>query len=1305
MTTGPSTVAAGLDKIRFKQSASFPLTHRQSLFWLDEQLYPAAPYHHVVLTVGIKGHLDRAWFRQVFQETVAAIDQFRLTFALEDGEPRQLIRRDHVATLEDVDLSSDPTTLASWVRARCQRPFDLAERGYDAALITLGENRHTFCLTLHHIISDGTSVSLFLNDLAARYDGRPVPARPSYAHYVAHEQAYRASPKAERAMRYYAKKLDGASTPLRLYGRVHEQRSVGVDRTVLDAGAERWRRLSALVQDPRVEFLDASMSRLVALASVQFAYLYRVTGARSLVIGSPVPNRSLAFVDTCGLLMEQIFLAVKIEEGETFETLVGKVRSELFATLRHGQHCVSDRGVHYSTLNLLRVAVPKWCDFELDVELVAAHATGISIPNVGDTRDTFSVHILDFERDDRFRIGFDFHRDTFDAGTQARAKQHFLAMLDGLLTDLTAPLDSISLVSVEERSQLLALGRGRTLEAAAEDPIARLVRTAVERAEHPAIVFGAEEIRYGALLTRIGQLAARLRELGVGLGSKVGICVPRGPDEALAMLATWAAQGAYVPLDPTHPSERIRLVLEDAAPEVLVTHTTVAAGLDVPDGVRVLLLDQERDALRGLTPRIETQVQGDQLAYVLFTSGSTGRPKGVAVSRRAIANFLRSMAHSPGMEASDRLLAVTTITFDIAGLELQLPLWVGATVQIADRETVLDPVRLGQLLEGGSISVMQATPTTFRLLLEAGYKGSSRRVKFLCGGEAMSPELARALSSSGELWNMYGPTETTVWSTVKEIRPGARVTVGRPIDETQVYILDGHAQLLPQGVIGELCIGGRGVAEGYLRRPELTAEKFIVDPFDPKGTRIYRTGDLARFLPDGEIECLGRVDHQVKIRGFRIELGEIESCLRSVPEVRDAVVTALSRPGGEPQLVAYFVGSCDPSVLRERARQRLPMYMHPALYVPMDEFPLNTNGKIDRKLLPIPSEQHVILEEAEAAITDRESQIAELFEEILGLSRVSVDRDFFSLGGDSARVLALRRRIQQTFGVELPLNVLFESASVRDLAKMLDSQIDPNLPTFVCLRRGDPTLAPLVCLVGVALYAPLAQSLESRHSVYGVHIPYGEQSAKTTVQSIAAGYVSLIRERIPQGPYHLLGLCFGGLIAFEVAQQLQATGARVETLAILDAALPRGVRLDLLGGTKKLAHQLLSQPKALATKVLTRAQARLRKARAAGAEHADALDAAPTDVALQGPLAAAVVLDYDRRATRYSGPAILFRTEARADRMFYPAVWDLGWRSLVAELEVQGVRSTHLDMLKSPAVLALARRLDTLLAGGAIRVG
>lgn len=1296
MTMDPSAVAAGSDKITSKQSASFPLTHRQSLFWLDEQLYPAAPYHHVVLTVGIKGHLDRAWFRQVFQETVAAIDQFRLTFSLEDGEPRQSIRRDHEATLEDVDLSSDPSGLDRWVQARCQRRFDLSKRGYDAALITLGENRHAFCLTLHHILSDGTSVSLFLNDLSARYDGRPVPVRPSYALYAAHEQAYRASPKAERAMRYYAKKLDGASTPLRLYGRAHEQRSVGVERSVLDAGAERWRRLSAVVQDPRVEFLDASMSRLVAIASVQFAYLYRVTGARSLVIGSPIPNRSLDFVDTCGLLMEQIFLAVKIDEGETFESLVAKVRSELFATLRHGQQCVSDRGVHYSTLNLLRVSVPKWSDFELDVKLVAAHATGISLPNVGDTRDTFSVHILDFERDDRFQIGFDFHRDTFDAELQERAKRHFLAMLDGLLTDLATPLDSIPLVGEQERSQLLALGRGPTLEAAPEDPIARLVRTAQERAEHPAIVFGAEELRYGELIAKVGQLAARLRELGVGLGSKVGICVPRGPDEPLAMLAAWAAQGAYVPLDPTHPSERIRLVLEDAAPDVLVTHASVAAGLDIPDGVRVLLLDQEREGLLRLTPHIETRVRAEQLAYVLFTSGSTGRPKGVAVSRRAIANFLRSMAHTPGMTESDRLLAVTTITFDIAGLELHLPLWVGATVQIADRETVLDAARLKQLLEGGSISMMQATPTTFRLLLEAGYEGSSRRVKFLCGGEAMSPELARALSTCGALWNMYGPTETTVWSTVKEIRPDSRVTVGRPIDETQIYILDARAQLLPQGVIGELCIGGLGVAEGYLLRPELTAEKFIVDPFDPKASRIYRTGDLARFLPNGEIECLGRVDHQVKIRGFRIELGEIESCLRSVPEVRDAVVTALTRAGGEPQLVAYFVGDCEPSVLRERARQRLPVYMHPALYVPMAEFPLNTNGKVDRKLLPVPSEQHVVSEEAVAAVTDRESQMAELFEEILGLSRVSVERDFFALGGDSARVLALRRRIQQTFGVELPLNVLFESSSVRQLVKMLDSQIDPNLPAFVCLKRGDPALAPLVCLVGVALYSPLAQSLQSRRSVYGIHIPYVDQSSTTTVQSIAAGYVSLIRERFPEGPYHLLGLCFGGLIAFEVAKQLQATGARVETLAILDAALPRGVRLDIANGLRKFVHLLSSQPKSLATRVWRRAQGLLRESLAAGAERNETkdLEANPRDVALEGPLAAAVVVDYDRHASVYQGQAILFRTEDRTDSLFYPAVWDLGWRSLIAELEVQAVPSTHLDMLKTPAVLALSRRLD-----------
>ncbi len=1273
--------------------SAFPLTHRQSLFWLDDQLFPNAPYHHVTLTMRMRGALDSAAFLVAFRETVRAIDKFSLVFSLENGEPYQRFLTDAEAYIEELDI--DPSSLDAWVQARCQHKFDLSVRAYDAALLRLGEDEHVFYLCLHHIISDGTSVSLFLRDLSSRYAGNPVAARPSFAGYVQHEHAYRKSPKAERAARYYAAKLRVASTPLRLYGRVHKSRSVGVERSVLNAGKERWSRLSAVAEDPRVEFIDASMGKLVALSTVLFAYLYRVTGSRSLVLGTPVPNRNADFGEVCGLLMEQAFLAVEIEEGETFASLASKVRSELFQTLRHGQHCVSDRGVHYATLNLLRIDAPSWPNLEVEVALTAAASTGISLPDVGDTRDTFAVHILGFERDDALRIGFDFHRDTFEPELQERAKRHFVSVLDGFLEDLALPIDSVSLVDAKEQAELLALSQGARGVQTAEDPLLRLLRTADARSEHPAVMFGSEQVTYAELVYRVGQLSARLKQLGVQRGSQVGICVPRGPNEPLAMLATWAAGGAYVPLDPTHPAERIRIILEDAAPDVLITHSSVAALLEVPSGVHVLLLDRDVDAISRLDPYIDTHVEPEQAAYVLFTSGSTGRPKGVAVPRGALANFLRSMAHTPGMQEHDCLLAITTITFDIAGLELLLPLWVGASVHIAEREAVLDPVRLRHVLETQPITIMQATPTTWRFLLEAGFRGSPRGLKMLCGGEPMSPELAQALSACGDLWNMYGPTETTVWSTLKRIdSTDEQITVGRPIDETQVYILDERGELLPQGIVGELCIGGQGVALGYLDRPSLTAEKFIETRF--AAGRIYRTGDLARFLPNGEIECLGRVDHQVKIRGFRIELGEIESCLRGAPDVRDAVVVASLDDAQAPQLVAYYVGQSSVATLRERVRRSLPTYMHPASYVNLAEFPLNTNGKVDRKRLPKPERQEDTTQDFIEPSTDDEVEMALIFQDVLHLPRVSVEQDFFSLGGDSARVLTLRRRIQQTFGVELPLNVLFEASSVRGLAQRLTPAIDPLQPAFVCLRAAkNQETRPLLCLFGVALYWPLAAALDTQRAVFGIHVPYRvePEGVLPSVEDIAARYVTLIREHVPRGPYHLAGLCFGGLIAFEVARQLRAAGERVETLAIFDATLPDGTHFSLTKRAYALVEQVRERPQEL-KRVALRAKSRLLDVsrRWRGRDQARPQEA--QEFTVMGPLAEALVHLYARKANTYSGAVCLFRASERTEPSWRDVDWDLGWQRRVGSLEVFPVSGSHLDILRSPNVEVLAHVLS-----------
>ena len=540
-------------------------------------------------------------------------------------------------------------------------------------------------------------------------------------------------------------------------------------------------------------------------------------------------------------------------------------------------------------------------------------------------------------------------------------------------------------MSVSAVSLPLAAAHGRDPGSDAPDFIDVIAENATRRSHHPAVEGPDATLTYAELDRLSNQLAQRFVAAGVGRDSCVGISLPRGAGELVAMLATIKAGGAYVPLDPSHPVDRLQVVLEDAAPQVMVIHPgSPLAG--AASARNVIVLDDLAHVTEGYdsTPPIGSHDPA-QLAYVLFTSGSTGRPKGVEIPRGAFSNFLRSMVHEPGLSETDRLLAVSTTSFDIAGLELFLPLCVGATTVIADRATVMDPRLLRQRLETDDITFMQATPATWRLLLEAGWK-SHGKLKMLCGGEAMSSALAeRLLAGGGELWNMYGPTETTVWSSLQRIAPGTqRISIGKPIDRTQIYALDEQRQPVALDAVGELYIGGDGLARGYRGRPDLTAERFVQNPGGPAGDRIYRTGDLGRMSADGTFECLGRIDHQVKIRGYRIELGEIESVLRGVEDVREVLVVAEDQEG-DPRLAAYWVGKAERDALVGAARRALPPYMVPSSYVRLESFPLTPNGKIDRKNLPrgagVPLEAAPLKRPSD----DTETRLAAIWCQVLGV--------------------------------------------------------------------------------------------------------------------------------------------------------------------------------------------------------------------------------------------------------------------------------------------------------------------------------
>jgi amino acid adenylation domain-containing protein len=646
-----------------------------------------------------------------------------------------------------------------------------------------------------------------------------------------------------------------------------------------------------------------------------------------------------------------------------------------------------------------------------------------------------------------------YNTDLFDAVTISRMAGHLQTLLAGIVTNPHQHVTALPLLTAVEHQSVLGVWPGQQTTQGRPPGVHQLFEAQVDCTPNAiAVMCEGQQLTYKELNRRANHLAHYLQTLGVGPEVLVGICVERSLEMLVGLLGILKAGGVYVPLDPAYPLERLAFMLEDSQAAVLVTQQRLMAGLR-NHGAQVVYLDTDWEAIA--TQQEEnpvSRVMANTLAYVIYTSGSTGKPKGVQITHGSVVNFLQAMRQQPGLTDKDILLAVTTLSFDIAALELFLPLTVGARLVVASRAVVLDGAQLAAQLTATGATVMQATPTTWRLLIESGWPGSPH-MKILCGGEALSRDLAdRLLERCACLWNLYGPTETTIWSAAHQVRTGEDpVPIGRPIAMTQFYVLDAHLQPVPVGIPGELYIGGLGLARGYLHRPELTAEKFVRHTFhDASDTRLYKTGDLVRYRADGTLEFLGRIDNQVKMRGFRIELGEIESLLAYHPAIRQSVVTVWEDGPAEKRLVAYMVtapGSA-PSVneLRALLTQTLPDYMVPSTFVFLDALPLTPNAKVDRRALPPPPLNRPQLDTAFVApTTEVEQQIAAIWRDVLSIDQVGMRDNFFDLGGHSLLAVQVHTKLRALFGRDLPLVDLFRHPTVGALARYC-TQPAPETP-------------------------------------------------------------------------------------------------------------------------------------------------------------------------------------------------------------------------------------------------------------------
>ena len=684
------------------------------------------------------------------------------------------------------------------------------------------------------------------------------------------------------------------------------------------------------------------------------------------------------------------------------------------------------------------------------------------------------------------------------------------------------------------------------------------------RRDSTAVRFEDQKLTYGELNARSNQLARYLRARGVGPDVLVGLCVERSLDMVVGLLGILKAGGAYVPIDPGYPSDRIAYIMTNASAPVLLTQHGLTGIL--PEQGAQILVDGDWDRIaREEAGNLGRTSEANNLAYVIYTSGSTGLPKGVEVQHRSVVNFLCSMQEEPGITPDDVLAAVTTICFDIAGLEIYLPLVTGASTVVVGRKETADGSKLQARLRQAGATIMQATPATWRMLLDAGWQGD-KKLKILCGGEALPRELAnKLLPRCHSLWNMYGPTETTIWSAAYRVTAGeeATVPIGHPIANTQFYVVNDRLEQVPVGQDGELLIGGDGLARGYRKHPDLTKEKFIPDHFRlVPGARLYKTGDLVRSLPDASITFLGRLDHQVKIRGYRIELGEVEAVLARHSGVRQCIVAAREMDG-EKILVAYLVFRGDRvagRILREFLQTKLPDYMLPAAFVVVDALPLTDNGKIDRKKLPAPTRENSAMETAFAPPTDElERRLVAIWESVLKIRPIGIQDNIFELGVDSLRAAELFARVEKSMGRHLPPAPLFQAPTVASLAALLRQNEPKQKWTSLVSIQPEGSRAPLFCVHGAAGtvfgFRDLARRLAPNRPVYGLQARglYGRDLPNTTVEAMASHYLNEIRTLQPHGPYLLGGWCFGGLVAFEMAQQLHRDGEAVQLLALFNA--------------------------------------------------------------------------------------------------------------------------------------------------------
>ena len=1119
----------------------------------------------------LKGALEPDAIVYALETVVQRHESLRAVFSI-DGRYMTILEQNPIE-LDYVDIASQSTAerqkaIANYLAKDADFIFDLV-RGplFKVVLIRVSESEHRLVITAHHIICDGWSFGIILQELGALYSAKVLDKTPelpepeSFGEFADEQHTLIASKEYDAIERFWLAQYQKSIPELNLPTDFSRPALRTYKSKRLDFSID-----SAVLVELKKTGLKAGSSFVTTLMAAFEIFLYQQTGQENLVLGLPSAGQSIAGkTHLIGHCVNLLPIRGTVSPQVSFAEYLKQRKSNLFDVFDHQPlsfgHLLQKLAVARDPSRVPLVPVVFNIDLGMtdDVSFMGLEYELLSNPRA---YEVFEIFLNASGSEEHLVLEWSYNEALFTPETIKKMMRDFTGVLGQLIAEPNRIIADLIEVDTSSYDELNA-----TTSTYSAEPLHKLIAEQVLKTPtKTAIKFNDIAISYTDLQERANRLSHYFIEKGMQPGDFVGVCTPRSPELLTVLLAIMQCGGVYIPMDPTYPEERLRFMLEDSEARFFITYGEFSKAM--PDSALKLEVEDfvQLDSYSEKPPL--TNIDQSDLAYVIYTSGSTGKPKGVPVTHKNLVNFLSSMAKEPGIDETDRLLAVTTISFDIAGLELFLPLINGATLVLAEEVTAKDGRVLLEVLQKENISILQATPTTWQMLLEVGWE-KPLPIKALCGGEALPDQLAgQLLERCKEVWNMYGPTETTIWSTIKQIRAeDPVVTIGKPIANTQIYLLGTENQLVVvPDEIGEICIAGDGVAQGYWKREQLASEKFIENTFAPeKSEKLYRTGDLGKLLPNGEILCLGRMDQQVKIRGHRIEPGEVEQALTSLDGVKAAVVLADSDSLVAHIVIASTIDSFDAQVKcwKDALMKSLPGHLIPKKINVIDAIPTTPNGKVDRKALLQPElTPSKTAEESRPALTPartiREKLVATAFKECLGLKEVDIFSDFFELGGHSLIAVRVMTYLERETNKRLPLSSLFEHSTIEKLAKLLDENDKAISWGPLVPIKPNGSKAPLYIIHGAGLnllkFHDLIKNLDDEQPVYGLQ-GIGLSSLDKplqTVEQMASYYIETILKSNPDGPLALAGYSLGGIVAYEMARQLLDMGKELIMVGMLD---------------------------------------------------------------------------------------------------------------------------------------------------------